>query len=374
MSGPAASPGAAARPGAVAGRRILVVGGGAVGSFLAGVLAIGGERVVLVDRRAEPIGPGPLAILDPGGRRLEAVVERVRSVVDVDGPPDAIVFAVKMFDLDRVLDECGRWPTVVGLTIQNGVGAEEAALERRPGAGLVAGSITTPLERSADGPVAWRRRGGLALAPVRDPADPLIATVRAAAEIAGLPTARLTDWRAMKWSKLLANLVGNATSALVDLDPSAVYADPSLFRIERRQLLEALAVMDGLGIRPVALPGAAVPWLGRAARLPEPLARLALGRVVGGARGGKMPSLRQHLRSGSGPSEVGWLDGGVARAGEAAGVATPVNRRLAELVDRAASDPAFRIELAGHPDRVIAAVAGPDGGMSAAARDAGTDA
>jgi hypothetical protein len=41
---------------------------------------------------------------------------------------------------------------------------------------------------------------------------------------------------------VLLNLVGNATSALVDADPAEVYANRELFAIERRQLLETLAV------------------------------------------------------------------------------------------------------------------------------------
>jgi len=52
------------------------------------------------------------------------------------------------------------------------------------------------------------------------------------------------------------------------MDPDAIYADRRLFGVERRQLLETLAVMTALGVRPVRLPGAAVPWLARAIRLP----------------------------------------------------------------------------------------------------------
>ena len=79
-----------------------------------------------------------------------------------------------------------------------------------------------------------------------------------------------------------------------------------------------------------------------------------------------MPSLRQHLRDGTGPSEVGWLNGAVAREGARHGLATPVNRRLAELVDEAAADRALREQLAGHPDRIAGAV---EVGTAPAARE-----
>jgi 2-dehydropantoate 2-reductase len=337
------------------GRSVLVVGAGAVGSFLAGVLAVGGHPVVLVDRRSAP-GRGPLWVVDAGGRRLEAIVERMTAVEDAAREPGLIVFAVKVFDLERALEACRAWPDAPTLTIQNGVGAEELVQERRPGAPLVAGSLTTPLE-PIEGGVAWRRRGGLALAPVAGPVEPLIDEILAAAAAVGLPARRLDDARAMKWSKLLGNLVANATSALVDMDAGDVYSDPGLFRVERRQLLETAAVMDALGVRAVALPSANTPLLVRAMRFVEPVSRVVLARVVRGARGGKSPSLRLHLQSGrSGPSEIGWMNGAVVRWGRRLGVPTPVNQRLTELYEAALTDPELRAELAGHPERLVAAV------------------
>lgn len=339
---------------------ILVVGAGAVGSFLAGVLAHGGRRVDLVDRRAWPASADDrLTIADSDGHRYETAIRRVRDPGEVAAAPWAIVFAVKMFDLSSAIEGCRAWPVVPGLTIQNGVGAEAIALERRPGAGLVAGSLTTPVERAPDGEVHWRSRGGIGLAPVAGDVEPLIAELVSAMAAIGLPARRLSDARSMKWSKLLLNLVGNATSALVDADPGEVYANPGLFAIERRQLLETLAVMGALGVSPMALPGGDARLLAFAVRLPESLSRATLRRVVGGARGGKMPSLRLHLRDGRGPSEVGWLNGAVAREGERLGVATPVNRRLAELVDAAALDHDLRDRLAGQPGRVVEAIDDP---------------
>jgi 2-dehydropantoate 2-reductase len=337
-----------------------VVGAGAVGSFLAGVLAHGGHPVTLVDRRAwPPAAEDRLVIADSDGQRLEMPIRRVREPGQVTDPPGVIVLAVKQFDLPAALDDCHPWPEVPALTIQNGVGAEELAVAHRPAAGLVAGSVTTPLERTAEGEVHWRSRGGLGLAPVAGSVEPLIAELLAAVSAVGLPARRFGDARAMKWSKLLANLVGNATSALLDADPVDIYRDPPLFDIERRQLLETLAVMGAQHIPTIALPGADARLLALAVRLPTPLSRTVLGRVVGGARGGKMPSLRLHLREGSGPSEVAWLNGAVTRAGDACGIATPVNRRLAELVDAAAADPVLRQRLAGHPERVVDAVTAP---------------
>jgi 2-dehydropantoate 2-reductase len=79
-------------------------------------------------------------------------------------------------------------------------------------------------------------------------------------------------------------------------------------------------------------------------------------RVVAGARGGKDPSLRIHATSGSGPSEVHWLNGGVVREANRLGLAAPVNRALTELVDEVVADPARRAWFKGRPDRLVEAV------------------
>ena len=158
------------------------------------------------------------------------------------------------------------------------------------------------------------------------------------------------DARAMKWSKLLANLVGNATSAILDLDPGEVYADPRGYAIERRQLHEAVAVMRAMDLRPVALPGAHVSLLLRGLALPETLGRPIVSRAIAGARGGKSPSLRLHVRGGgSGPTEARWLNGAVAAAGARLGVPTPVNAFLAALTDEVAATPDARHGSRGGP-------------------------
>ncbi len=205
-----------------------------------------------------------------------------------------------------------------------------------------------------DGSLAWRRRRGLGLAAVAGPGRPAIDRLRAALGRSGLPVAETRDWRAMKWSKLLTNLVANATCAVLDRDPAAVYADRRLFDVERAQVREALAVMASLGLRPLRLPGADVRLFALGFRAPAWIAWPILRRVVGGARGGKLPSLALHVRAAAdrggspgagGGSEAPWLNGGVARAAAAAGLAAPVNGTLAALVEEVTARPDRRAAL-----------------------------
>ena len=336
--------------------RVLVVGAGAVGSFLGWAVAAGGGETTLV-RRGFDGTPGArvaLRVVRPDGTESPVEVGLVGSVADA-ATPDLVIVAVRQYDLPAALDSLAALPDVALLTAQNGVGAEEATAAARPDGTLLAASVTASVEREPDGSVRWLRQGGVALAPVRGDAAALIERLTTTFRAAGVDVVTRRDAAAMKWSKVIANLVANATSGLLDQDPPSIYADPGLFSVERDQLREALAVMRARHLRPVSLPGAPVPLLALATALPAPLARAALRRVVGSARGGKDPSLRGAVQLG-GPTEAGWLNGAVARAGTQLGVATPVNSALASLVEQAAADPVRRAWFRHRPDRLLEAL------------------
>ncbi len=338
------------------GAGVIVIGGGAVGSFVAALIAGSGRRVTLAGRPGTGArGPAEIVIRAPDGGVRRVGLERSDGTAGLDRPA-YVVLAVKMPDLAAAIEACGAWPGVAVITLQNGIGAEELVAAARPGAPLLAGSLTAPIDKEADGTLAWRKRRGIALGSVCGDTAAAWAAIREALAAGGLPVAAAGEWRAMKWSKLLTNLVANAVPALLDRDAAAVYADRQLFAVERAQVREALGVMHALGLSPMRLPGADVRWLALGFRMPAALAHPVMQRVVGGARGGKAPSLLLHLRAGGGPSESAWLTGGVARAGAATGVPTPVNAALAALVEAAAADPLAWDRTRGRPAALLAAI------------------
>jgi 2-dehydropantoate 2-reductase len=157
----------------------------------------------------------------------------------------------------------------------------------------------------------------------------------------------------MKWTKLLMNMVGNATPAILGLPPDQLFADPAIVDIEIKAWREALAVMAAAGIAPVNMAQYPFRWLAPLIRLaPSAWIRPLLRKSVGGARGGKLPSLLLDIQAGKAQNEVGWLNGAVAALGAQTGVATPVNRRLTELVMAVAANPAERAAWQGDRHRL----------------------
>ena len=148
--------------------RVVVVGAGAVGSFLGGMLASPVTTVTLVLRRPyEGPDPDTLRLDDHTGTR-HVPVRRVTGPGAVDGA-DVVIIAVKVFDLEQALETARRWPDAAVLTAQNGVGAEALADAWIPyPTPLLAASLTAAIEPVDGGGVRRLRTGGIGLAVVRD--------------------------------------------------------------------------------------------------------------------------------------------------------------------------------------------------------------
>ena len=74
------------------------------------------------------------------------------------------------------------------------------------------------------------------------------------------------------------------------------------------------------------------------------LIRPLLSRQIGGARGGKLPSLHLDLHSGKTKSEVAWLNGAVVKAGKEVAVRTPINATYVEIMRTLIQHPEQRAE------------------------------
>jgi 2-dehydropantoate 2-reductase len=159
---------------------------------------------------------------------------------------------------------------------------------------------------------------------------PLASQLLAEFEQAGLRPQGFPDAASMKWSKVLTNLVANATSAIIGWTPAQVYAHPGLFRLEVEALRETLRVMGRKAIPVVDLPGVRTRWFARVVGWPPRISRPLLARIVASGRGDKLPSFVADLARRR--SEVEWLNGAVACQAEAVGLAAPANRLLCDVL------------------------------------------
>ncbi len=333
--------------------RVLSIGAGAIGTYIGGSLALHGHHVVFLERPAvaeELTQRGLRLKIGDQEHRLPApkVVGSFDELLRLQAF-DVALFALKSYDTPSFIaglpPDRNSIPSF--LCLSNGV-ENEAALAAALGAEkVIAGTVTSAVGRFAAGDIELERLRGVGIAA----GHPLSQRLVEAMASAGLNARLFPDARAMKWSKMLTNLIANATSAILNMTPAEIFAHPGLYRLEMSQLREALDVMQAQGIGVVDLPGTPVRLLAFAVRsLPLALSRPLLARAVGGGRGGKMPSFHIDLYSGSGKSEVDYLNGAVVRAGVATGTPTPVNRFLNQTLLALTRGELPIDEYAGKPD------------------------
>lgn len=344
--------------------RVLIIGAGAIGGLVGARLAQDGHSVTLVGRPglAAAVQQQGLVLKDSAGNRTRTDLPVVTALAEALAPPggfDWALLTVKGYDTAAIAAQLAAAgpPDLPILALQNGVGNEETLAAALGGARVLSGAITTVVSVPAPGVIEVAKAGEVVVAPLSG-VEPLIAptTIADILTHAGLRARVTPDYRALKWTKLLMNELCNASCAILGWTPNQVFADARLAALEITAWRETLAVMRVHGIPAIRLGGYPFPPLVPLIRVaPLPLLRRAMARFVVAGRGSKMPSLYLDLQAGKGHSEVTHLNGAVARAGERAGIATPINRRLWQVLHAIVEGREAWADWRNRPERLWAA-------------------
>lgn len=298
--------------------KILVMGSGGVGGVFGGRLAAGGCDVTFVARGAH------LAALRDNGLLIENETlgdTRVQPLKVTDDPlsagtPDLILFGVKLWDTETVatslLPTIG--PHTAVLSLQNGVikddilrgvfgdaavmggAAYVGSHVARPGVIRQVGTMQRMVFGEYDGSPSARAQALLA-----------------AALKAGLQAELSLDIRRTLWEKyaFLVGLSGTTAAMRSTIGPVRDHPQTRAFLFDLMQ--EAVAVGRALGVN-----------------LPENYAQDRLA-FADGVPATMDSSLHNDLKNGN-RLEVEWLAGGVVQLGKKAGVATPCNRAVWDML------------------------------------------
>ena len=340
----------------------LLIGAGAIGTYIGGSLILHGQKVVFLE-----LPPSDSELRDDGLKlNINGQDFRIlHPVVFSSLPPalsfasyDVAIFALKSYDNPAALELlhpfASNLPPV--LCLQNGV-ENELALETILGKNkVIAGTVTSAVRRRGAGDILLERLRGVGIAG----GHPLSSQIVQAFSDAHLNARLYASPISMKWSKMLTNLLANASSAILDMTPAEILSHPSLYRVEIDQLREAIAVMNALQVQTVDLPGTPVrifAWMVN--HLHPSLSQPLISRIAGKGRGQKMPSFHIDLYSGRGKSEVDYLNGAVARFGDRLNVPTPVNHWLNQTLLSLTHGSLPMEEFSHQPDRYIKSLSSP---------------
>lgn len=301
----------------------MVLGAGAIGGTVGGLLAASGREVLLVARGAHG------AALAADGLRLRTcardhllrlpVAEAPRAVAFRSG--DVAIVATKLQDAAGAYDDllAAAGPDLPVLCAHNGLEGER----------LAAGHVRSPSPagpsgfRRVVGSVSWMpcahlvpgevlafgdpRPGVFDLAAHTPEATELVAPLADALRAAGFVVNEPALLAPRKWTKLLLNL-GNVCQVL--------HADPDAAKAESQA-----AVAEGEAL----LRAAGVAWEPIPEFVAPRLAACREGTIAGATRGGGS-TWQSHARGQ--PLETAFLNGEVVRLAESLGLDAPVNRRL----------------------------------------------
>lgn len=291
---------------------LLILGSGALGCLFAARLSAAGTPVMISGTWAE----GLRALRQNGVRLIEAdgrVVQYPVQVADCPGQACYAQFALVLVKAWQTLRLGGQLagvlaPDGLALTLQNGAGNREALVqilgERRVALGVTtygANLIEPGIVRAAgEGLISLEQHPRLA---------PLAGWLSAA----GFQLETVTDASAVLWGKLVINAAINPLTALLGVPNGALLEHGPAREIMHAAAHEAAAVAAAIGMR--------LPY-------PEPV---AAAENVARKTAANRSSMLQDIQRGA-PTEIDAICGAIVRAGERAGVPTPVNRTLWLLV------------------------------------------
>jgi 2-dehydropantoate 2-reductase len=303
--------------------KVCVLGAGALGCAIGGVLAEAGAEVWLLNRSAAHVAAmnqNGLTLRDGGVDRVVPV--QAATSASAIGHADLVIVLVKSFHTREALQNASALlgPQTLLLSLQNGLGHEDILAEFVGRERVLAGKTYVGGVLLAPGHVMAGTRGKATLIGELDGSvTPRIETIAALFNRAGLDTTVSQNILGVMWDKLLVNVATGALSGITRLTYGALYAVPELKATALAAVAEAMAVARAGGVT-LSFTAPEQAWVRAAEGLPTEFKTSMLQSLEKGSRG-------------DGPmTEIDFINGAVLRWGARHGVPTPVNATLVACI------------------------------------------
>jgi len=294
---------------------IAILGAGSLGQLWAGYLPTG--KVAFLPRHNATVDADVEALSYRlqrfDGSALPVTVPWLASSAD---PPSVLLVTTKAGDtldaLQSTLPDLPRHMPVV--LFQNGMGSQQAVAAKWPDRPILAASTTEGANRPEPGQTVHAGKGETWVGPLTDQAKPLLLAVVQTLAISGLSIHPDTNIQQRLWDKLVINAGINAFTALLDCRNGEILTHS--FYLEHISTLckEIAEVLAAEGCHPLT---------------PDAIR----GRIESVARNtsentSSMLSDRRQGRT----TEIDFINGYIARRGQAHGIDVSVNQMLTQQV------------------------------------------
>lgn len=319
-------------------KEIVVMGAGAVGSTIGGLLARGGHKTTLIARNHHVDAINEKGLQLNIAASTQIIRENLTAVCSPEKygkTADMVILCVKSYDTETALEEIRPIVTkdTILLCLQNGVMNEERIAKSYPENPVIAGAICGYLSFDNPGVITLKSdKGGISVGPWQEKDLSAAAICQAILQDSGMQIDLELSGRRIKWSKLMLNVAFNAINALTGLSTSKIMSDEKLGNLAVKTFAECAAVIKKLNIEPVNLPGYSVSKLARVMRLPSTLARKLIAFSTRHEAEGKS-SMAQDFSKQKGKNEIAEINGTIVESAEKLGIETPANRHLLKIIN-----------------------------------------
>jgi len=296
--------------------KVVVVGPGAIGILLAGLLLKSKEDVWLLDKDADRA-----ARIKKNGLKCEGLTSfkivspKITSLPEDVKDADVWFICVKSYDTKNVLKKIADYvgPQASVLSLQNGIGNGELLIERLGSARVLLGTTHMASTLLEEGSVRHAGEGETIVGRLDGSLSVALKDVRELFLKSKLPIKISKDINGVLWSKLVVNVGINALSAILRLKNGRLIQSENSHKILREAVTEAVKVAKRKRIKLMF-----DDCLSKAESVCEATAE-------------NVSSMLQDILNKK-KTEIDFMNGVIVRQGESLGIKTPVNALLVDLI------------------------------------------
>jgi len=312
--------------------KIAVIGAGAVGSVIGGLLSKAGEDVTLIGRKShvDAINQNGLVLDAESGNE----VIQVKATENLDFKPDLALLSVKTQDVESSVRKSRPYLSgVLVVTMQNGVQSDDIVAGLLGKENIVSSVVIYNCEFLEPGKALYSKTFtktafliGEPFAAKSNRLQSLLALFNKA-----LPTDVSEDIRGAHWTKLLWNLI-TAVPGVTGLSYQEGNQYSQIRELNIKILKEGLEVIKLGGIKTAPVTGFPLSLIETLAKMPLSEASSVMKKTIeSGGEQHTLGSILQSIKRGK-RTEVDYLNGEIVTLGKIRGIPTPVNSTMVELV------------------------------------------
>ena len=313
--------------------KIAVIGAGAIGSVIGGLLCKAGEDVTLIGRKShvDAINQNGLILEGQSGK----TVIQVKAAENLDFKPDLALLTVKAQDVESSVRKVRLFLSGIQVvTMQNGVQSDDQVAGLLGKENIISSVVLFNGQFLEPGKASYSMALSKTALLIGEPFGNKGNRLQSLSALLNkaLPTDISEDIRASALDQAHLKFANTAVPAVTGLPVSGKLPIPQIRELNINLMKEGLEVVKKAGIKTAPIPGFPLSLIETMAKMPLAESSSMMKNIIESL--GKEPilgSTLQSIKRGK-STEVDYLNGEIVNLGKKMGIPTPANSLMVELV------------------------------------------